>query len=139
VTGVPIDPMAPQHVDCREGDDFIQSVPLPPPGPFATVTLTYLDMDDGDTCALAGYDALDVTSDVSGTPPVLALHVTAAMTATRHPGLFYERRQAVIVWTRASGDTGTVAVDFTIWSQVGTPGPNAVCPDPPPADPPRLG
>jgi hypothetical protein len=126
---------------CTEGDDFVQSVPLPPPGPFSLVTLTYLDLDDGDRCALEGFDAFDVTADVSGPPdaPVLALHVTAAMTATRHVGLFYERRLAIIAWERAAGDKGSLTIMFTIWSQVGIPGPNTVCPDPPPPDPPIMG
>jgi hypothetical protein len=128
------------HIDCQEGDDFVQSIPLPPPGPFSLVTLTYLDMDDADTCALDGYDAQDVTADVTGTTaPALALHVTADMTATRHVGLFYERRLAIVAWTRDPGDKGSVPISFTIWSQVGIPGPNSVCPDPPPPDPPIMG
>jgi hypothetical protein len=130
----------PFHVACHEGDDFMQAVPLPPPGPFSEVTLTYIDMDDSEACAIAGYDALDVTGEVTGSDdaPVLPLHVAGAITATRHPGLFYERRQAVIAWTRAAGDAGTVAVHLTVWSQVGVPGPNAVCAEPPPATPPII-
>jgi len=127
------------HITCREGDDFVQAVPLPPPGPMATVTLTVIDMDDPDACALADFDALDVLADVSGDPPVLALHITAAMTAARHVGEFYERRQAIVVWTNTAGDAGSIALHMTVWSQVGIPGPNTVCPDPPPAVPPRLG